>query len=81
MMNIGMLWYDNDPKVALKEKVERAAAYYRRKYGRIPDVCFVHPKMLGSLPEQRVGTESEVAVRSNRLIQPGHLWIGEDDKN
>lgn len=45
-MNIGMLWFDNDPKAGLDVKVERAATYYRDKYGRKPTLCFVHPSML-----------------------------------
>ena len=44
-MNLGMLWFDNDPKAALDAKVERAAAYYRHKYGKTPTLCFVHPTM------------------------------------
>ena len=80
-MNVGMLWFDNDPKVALVEKVRRASDYYRRKYGRIPDLCLVHPSMLGFRPEQVSGGAGRVTVRPNRLIQPGHLWIGEDEKN
>ena len=45
-MNVGMLWFDNDPRVNLETKLERAAAYYRTKYGRTPTLCFVHPSMI-----------------------------------
>lgn len=45
-MKIGMLWFDNDPHTELAAKVERAAAYYRLKYGKTPTLCFVHPSML-----------------------------------
>lgn len=45
-MKIGMLWFDNDPHTDLAAKVERAASYYRSKYGKTPTVCFVHPSML-----------------------------------
>jgi hypothetical protein len=45
-MNIGMLWFDNDPKAGLTTKVERAAVYYLNKYGKSPNLCFVHPTML-----------------------------------
>ena len=72
-MNIGLLWFDNDPQTALKIKVERAADYYRRKYGRIPDLCMVHPSMLA----EKEGMTGKVAVQTNRAILPGHLWIGE----
>ena len=48
MMYTGMLWFDNDAKSELKLRVERAAEYYRRKYGQQPNLCFVHPSMLAN---------------------------------
>ena len=79
-MNIGMLWYDNDPRTALTAKVARAADYFRQKYGFVADVCMVHPSMLGmSAPDLIEGQVMNVVVRPNRLIQPGHLWIGRDE--
>jgi hypothetical protein len=81
-MNVGMLWFDNDPRTALTAKVARAADYYRQKYGLIPDLCRVHPSMLGQAhPDLVEGPVGKVAVRPNRLIQPNHLWIGKEDKN
>ena len=81
-MNVGMLWFDNDPRTALTVKVARAADYYRKKYGLAPDLCLVHPSMLA---EPRLdlteGPSGKVAVRPNRIIQPGHLWIGKEEKN
>ncbi len=75
-MNIGMLWFDNDPSVALKAKVERASDYYRQKYGHLPDLCMVHPSML----TDRVSGVGKVSIQANRAILPGHLWIGEDGR-
>jgi hypothetical protein len=83
-MNVGMLWYDNDPRTALTAKVARAADYYRQKYDLVPDLCLVNPSMLsGPRPDQveSEGRAGKVAIRPNRLIQPGHLWIGKEDKN
>jgi hypothetical protein len=81
-MNVGMLWFDNDPRTALTAKVTQAADYYRRKYGLVADLCLVHPSMLvGSRPDLVDGRAGKVLVRPNRLIQPGHLWIGTEDKN
>ncbi len=73
-MNVGMLWYDNDPQTALKAKIDRAADYYRRKYGRLPNLCLVNPSMLGD----KHGPAGKVSVQANRAILPGHLWIGEE---
>lgn len=80
-MNVGMLWFDNDPRTALSAKVGRAADYYRQKYGKIPDLCFVHPSMMGGRPDLVDGRAGKVTVRPNRSILPGHLWIGTEDKN
>lgn len=73
-MNVGMLWFDNDPNLPLADKVAKAADYYRRKYGKTPDLCLVHPGMIGDT--QAAGA---VSVRSNRSILPGHLWIGVEE--
>ncbi len=74
-MTIGMLWHDNDPKASLEEKVQRAAEYYRSKYGRQPNLCFVHPSMLGSTP-----VRGSVEIRASKQIRPNHFWVGVDEK-
>jgi hypothetical protein len=81
-MNIGMLWFDNDPKSSLDIKVERAAVYYRNKYGHNPTLCFVHPSMISqadgkaAAEEARRFTTTGVELRSHRSVQPNHFWIG-----
>jgi hypothetical protein len=78
-MNIGMLWFDNDPKAEIATKIERAAAYYHNKYGTAPNLCFVHPSMVhnGSLKAQDDKMKSgNVEVRTTRSVLPNHFWIG-----
>ncbi|MCS7010089.1 MAG: hypothetical protein N2049_10770 [Anaerolineales bacterium] len=80
-MNVGMLWFDNE-KIPLTVKVERAAEYYRRKYGLTPDLCLVHPSMLqGTQAEVIQSRLGQVTVRPYRSILPGHLWIGVEEQN
>lgn len=80
-MHAGMLWYDNDPRTTLIVKVNRAAAYYRQKYGRAADLCLVNPTMLVDRPGLVDSQAGMIRVRSNRAILPGHLWIGSEDQN
>jgi hypothetical protein len=40
-MNYGMLWFDNDPKMNIAHKVQKAADYYQRKYRQVPNLCLV----------------------------------------
>ena len=79
-MNIGMLWFDNDPKTSLDAKVLQAADYYHRKYGRTPDVCLVNPANLDkALPQAETRRAGNIIIRPLRSIMPGHLWIGNDE--
>ncbi len=79
-MDDGMLWFDNDPQTDLTSKIGRAADYYRKKYGIIPDLCMVHPSMLKECSDLVDGCAGKIAVKANRLILPDHLWIGSEDK-
>jgi hypothetical protein len=71
-MNIGMLWFDNDPSTDLDAKVKQAAAYYNQKYGKAPNLCYVHPCMLSD-GEAQTG---EIAIKTNGTVLPNHFWIG-----
>ena len=74
-MHTGMLWFD-DSKTTLKTKIEKAIEYYRKKYGRSPDLCLVHPNML-----QGVDTSDlKITVRPYRPVLEGHVWIGIEQK-
>ena len=75
-MHAGMLWVDNAPGVPLEKRLERAANFYRRKYGRVPNLCLIHPSMLDAA-HVRLG---KITVRAYAPIVRGHLWIGVEDE-
>jgi hypothetical protein len=76
-MNVGMMWFDNDPKTTLDVKIQRAADYYYHKYGQVPDMCLVNPKMVDAThPDQETRQVGKITVRPLRSVLPGHLWIG-----
>ncbi len=71
-MDIGMLWFDNDPKSDLLSKVTKAADYYRSKYGEEPNLCFVHPSMISQKKTKAIG----INIFTNGTVLPHHFWIG-----
>ena len=75
-MDIGMLWYDDDSKRQLDEKVARAVEYYRAKYGVQPTECYVHP---GMLAEGQPQISAGVRLRPSGTVIKNHLWLGVDD--
>ena len=88
-MREGLLWYDNDAKKSLTDKVAEAAQAYQRKFGRLPDTCYLAPNALGR-ETPRVGlrpAESPGGDRSGEaglrlvpspLVRPHHFWVGVD---
>lgn len=91
-MKVGMLWFDNDVKADLNTKVERASAYYQKKYGRTPTLCFVHPSMLpqngkeeasqtGDKKKEKRYTSGNVELRGTLTVLPNHFWIGVNGKS
>lgn len=79
-MDVGMLWFDNDSKSDLPTKVNRAASYYHGKYGKHPNLCFVHPSMAtidqDSAPGKYSIKAGDVEVRLTKSVIPHHFWIG-----
>jgi hypothetical protein len=71
----GLLWFDDDPRRDLAEKVGRAAARYRQKYGQRPNVCYVHPSLLDGKKRQL----GEVRVAPLTSVLRHHFWVGEED--
>ncbi len=74
-MDVGMLWFDDDPKRGLEEKIARAVAHYRDKYGQAPTLCFVNPATLNGSSDVAAG----VQVRAARSVLPNHFWVGVGD--
>lgn len=77
-MHTGLLWFDNDAHTTLSVKIQKAVDFYHKKFGRIPNLCLVHPSMLETGRKQlELG---KLAIRPYRSIMPGHLWIGNEDQ-
>lgn len=79
-MHTGMLWFDNSQK-PLETKIKNAMDYYQKKYGRVPDLCLVHPSMMKD--DMRIKATfmiDKLTVRPYRPVLPGHIWVGIEDK-
>lgn len=82
-MRTGLLWFDDDPRKELEEKVLRAAAHYERKHGHPPDLCYVHPDAFGDNGNGKksdVVKAGEVEIRAGRSVLLHHFWLGMADE-
>jgi hypothetical protein len=71
-MKEGLLWFDNDPKRKLADKVKHAATCYQAKLQRKPTVCYMNADEFDSKVEVINGIYLKPAV----YIQPHHYWVG-----
>lgn len=74
-MKVGMLWFDDDTKRTLPEKIVRAATYYEDKYAVKPNMCYVHPDMVEGEAPSLNGLE----LRTAKQVRHDHFWIGVED--
>jgi len=72
-MDIGMLWFDSDSNRDVSVRIKQASKYYRSKYGREPNLCYVHPSTGGTGIPKIVG---ELKVITSQTVLPDHFWLG-----
>ena len=71
-MDWGLLWFDDNHETPFATRVKKAAQQYLERFGRAPDVCYVHPMMLLGAET----TPEDIEVLESACIQPDHFWIG-----
>jgi len=79
-VEVGMLWFDNDPDNHINDKIVRGVEYYRDKYGVHP---YQHIEVLISeadFPEDVLPEEEfvigNITVILDKIILPFHYLIG-----
>jgi hypothetical protein len=73
-LNVGLLWYDADPRRKAEAKIGDAVERYEEKFGGLPNVCHVSPETCQALGDEVDG----IGVVANRWIRPNHFWLGVD---
>lgn len=77
-MKTGMLWFDDDPKRPLLEKLERASKRFNEKYGRYPNLVYCNPRTSEQTGIVILGQNEKhpVELKNARSILVNHFWLG-----
>ena len=76
LVKVGWLWFDDDSKSSLEDKVGRAAVRYQARFGRPPRLCYVHQSALS----EHAGTCGRLQLRGAGNILPHHfLFVVDGD--
>jgi hypothetical protein len=76
VVRLGWLWFDNDPKTSMEEKLAVASQRYRRKFGAAPKTCYVSHDALS--PASVV--VDQLRIRSAANVLPGHFLFVVDEE-
>lgn len=69
-----LIWYDNDRKRKLAEKVAQAAERYTERFGVAPEIVLLNPTQAGE-----IAAVAGIPVRATPLVAPNFLYIGTED--
>ncbi|MCX7670318.1 MAG: hypothetical protein N2439_09630 [Anaerolineae bacterium] len=81
-MEVGLLWFDNDPGRGVAAKALDAARRYREKFGVTPNTCYVNSaaingsEMVVPMPSP---DQALLRLRPAAHIRPHHFWVGVED--
>ena len=78
-MDIGLLWFDNEKKRTLAQKVTRAADHYEAKFGARPTHCYVNPCLLPDADQDDPPEFEGVVVCPSGNVLTNHFWLGVDE--
>ncbi len=73
-MKQGLLWFDNDSKRSLEDKIAQAVERYVQKFGHQPNICYVNPQMI--VEQDAVRLSKQVRLATARNVLPHHFWVG-----
>jgi len=71
-----MLWLDSEPAGGLELKISRAVKYYQQRFGRLPNLCFVHPSLLEQANDDPPIDILGIDVLPSQRLEPEQLWLG-----
>ena len=71
-MKEGLLWFDNDPRRKLTDKVSQAATRYQVKFGCRPTICYVNEAELNG----EDGVVKGIRLRPVSNVLRHHFWVG-----
>jgi hypothetical protein len=82
-LNIGMLWRNegdfSNNNFSQEDHIRMAADYFMKKFGVMPDLVHIPEN---TECEEHIDHHGQIIqVKKDRLIQPGHLWIGRQSED
>ena len=76
-MQEGLLWFDNDTRRKLADKIGQAATRYQVKFGCQPTICYLNTVDFNDQVEAVNG----IRLRPAANVLRHHLWLGVENES
>ena len=70
--NFFMIWFDNDQKKKLADKIADGVAHFKNKYKKAPNLCTVHPSQVG---DQTILPLDGVKIQASNYALKNDIWL------
>jgi hypothetical protein len=75
-MNTGFLFFDNDPKKTLQQKVQSAQSDFSQKFVHKAEYCLVNTGDALGVNLEEIGKACGLIVQAYKFVMPHNLWVG-----
>jgi len=70
----GMMWFDDNNKRSLEQKIRMAVNYFELKYKRKPEIVVISPKEAAQ--GEGLPRIPGLDVQNQEVVLPHHFWVG-----
>ena len=77
---MGMLWFDNDPKTTIEQKVLNALKHHVTRFGRDAEVVVVNPKNADGINLAELSKNCNVIIKAARYVTSQHMIVGFEEQ-
>jgi hypothetical protein len=76
MLTLGLLWYDDDARRPVPQKIAEAVARYQERVGGRPTVCQLNPRQAASLASAKAAALPHVRLVPDETLRSNYFLVG-----
>jgi len=77
---MGMLWFDNDPKTTVEQKVAKALKHHVTRFGRDAEIIVMNLKNVEGVDLDQLSKSCNVTIKVARYVTTQHMIVGFEEQ-
>jgi hypothetical protein len=76
LMNVGWLYFLDDPKLSLLQKIQRAQEAFERKFEHKADFCQLNIGDAENEDLEAISKSTRLTIKAEKMINPHNFFVG-----